>query len=188
MNGKVFRITPADIERLKNHCGPGRLVDAYVNWLPFVGELDTLIDQLENSFAGFKLEDGTGLFEAAGIDDYASPNELANLRAQDEKLDWRRISSDKLRRCYAAPTFMNARGFAFHLPAFLIASLNDDDGFGFPNRLLDNGLGSPAWMALLNQSQRNAISDILKVLAHHPEYAAKSHMIESIVHQLHNDG
>jgi hypothetical protein len=81
------------------------------------------------------LDDGIGLFQATGLDDYASDEELKRLRERDEKTAWRRISYADLERCYAAPSFFDAQGFVFHLPAFLIAELNDRHPYGFIDRL-----------------------------------------------------
>ena len=123
-NSPVFRIAEQDIEDLRMHVRDQSLIDAYSEWVTRGDELDSLIAEVENAFAGTLLGDGTGLLEAQGLDDYACKQELAEFRNNDEHADWRRIEIETLNRCYAAITFMNARGFVFHLPAFLIAELN----------------------------------------------------------------
>lgn len=81
------------------------------------------------TFSEQTLGNGIGLREANAIDVYAMLAERLEMRRRDERTDWRSIDSDTLNECYAAPTYMDAEGFAFHLPAFLIAELNDDYDF-----------------------------------------------------------
>ena len=121
-----------------------------------------------------ELGEGIGLLEAAGIDDYASDDERAALRAKDEKKDWRRISTESLNCCYSSPAFSDARGFVFHLPAFLIAELNDQHGYGFIDRLIDLDRPPSAWVDILSDEQKGAIIRVLQLVAQHPEYRHKS--------------
>ena len=51
---------------------------------------------------------------------------LVVFRNKDEKLNWQNIQIDDLNRCNSSPTFFDAQGMLFHLPAFLLASLNGD--------------------------------------------------------------
>ena len=166
----VFRITEDDIDELRSHTRDQSLIDAYAKWVGRGGEIDSLIRNIENAFIGMQLGDGTGLLEANGLDDYASDNELAELRSRDEHTDWRLIDLETLNRCNAAPTFMNARGFVFHLPAFLIAELNDNFGFGFIDRLFETNRLPCDWLPLLNDPQRDVIIDVLSTIIDHPDY------------------
>ena len=166
----VFRLTECDIDKLREHTRDESLVNAYAKWVNRCGELDSLIREVESAFNGMRLGDGTGLLEANGLDDYAPADELAVLRSRDEHEDWRRIEVDTLNQCYAAPTFMNPRGFIFHLPAFLIAELNDNFGYGFIDRLFETNQLPDDWMTLLNDAQRDAIIAVLSTIVDHPNY------------------
>jgi hypothetical protein len=82
------RITKADIEKMRNS-GYGRLaISAALATLALCGRADELIEQIATAFAGVTLEDGIGLWESDGIDDYCGPNELRARRAKDEKIDF----------------------------------------------------------------------------------------------------
>ncbi len=133
---RCFRIDDLDVEELRDHTRDQRLIDAFSHWVErFASRVDDVISEISAAFADTQLDDGIGLFQANGLDDYASEDELKRLRDRDEKTDWRRISCADLERCYAAPSFFDARGFVFHLPAFLIAELNDRHPYGFIDRL-----------------------------------------------------
>ena len=88
--------------------------------------MNQLRQKIESAFAGVTLQEGIGLYEAQGIDDYASHAQCQAYRAKDEKLNWQNISINDLNRCNSSPTFFDAQGMLFHLPAFLLASLNGD--------------------------------------------------------------
>ena len=140
------------------------------------------------AFAGVNLGDGIGLLEADGIDDYAVEAELANRRSRDERADWRRISVEMLNECYTAPSFMDARGFIFHLPAFLLAELNDRFNHGFIYRLFDANMLRNDWIRLLNVSQRDAIASVLALVRQHPDYRENSDEITVAITKLRKGG
>src|SRR5436190_8367262 len=85
---------------------------------------------IEAAFAGVTLGGGVGLQEAQGLDDYADDETRAAYRADDEKDDWHRIPAEALQRCNSSLSFFDAEGMRFHLPAYLLADLRDDYGFG----------------------------------------------------------
>jgi hypothetical protein len=74
-----------------------------------------LIAEIAAAFAGVRLGGGVGLFEAQGLDDYASVEERKALRERDEKDDWTRLSADALTRT-AASLSSTRRGCAFTSP------------------------------------------------------------------------
>ena len=78
---------------------------------------------------------------------------------------------------------MNSRGFVFHLPAFLIAELNDNYEYEFIDRLLDTN-SLPSWKHLLNRAQRDAITAALSLVAEHPSYRDNSEDIKLTISQL----
>ena len=75
-------------------------------------------------FAGCTLGDGIGLWEADALDDDADDEKLAEIRAKDEREDWRKLSEDDLAAGYVALNFTDAAGFRFLLPAFMLNELN----------------------------------------------------------------
>jgi len=89
-----------------------------------VSEIEALI---RDAFRDVTLGDGIGLYEARGMDDYADPRRLAKLRVADEKEDWQSISARALNDCAVSLSFFDEAGMRFHLPAFLIASLQLDE-------------------------------------------------------------
>lgn len=130
------RITQADIDRMQK-CGYDRsTISMAQTQLSLYERADEIIVQIATAFAGVTLEDGIGLWESAGIDDHVGQDELRALRAKDEKNDWRRIPTDDLSYCHAAPSFLDARGLYFHLPAFLAAELRGDFKQDFLGRLI----------------------------------------------------
>ena len=180
----AFRITKDDIENLRDHTRDQSLIDAFSRWLNRGDQLDSLIHQIENAFASLSLGDGTGLLEANGLDDYATKDELAKLRSSDEHTDWRRIDVDTLNRCHAALTFMNARGFIFHLPAFLIAELNDSFDYGIIDHLFEPNRLPNDWIPLLDNAQRNAIIALLSAIIEHPNYCDHAKDIEMAISRI----
>ena len=72
---------------------------------------------------GVTLGSGVGLLQAQGIDDYASAATLAEYRERDEKDNWSAIPAADLDRNYSSLSFFDADGMRFHLPAYLVATL-----------------------------------------------------------------
>lgn len=168
---RCFRIDELDLEELRDHTRDQTLIDSFAHWIEhFAPRVDEVILEISTAFANTHLGDGVGLFQATGLDDYASDEELQQLRARDEKIDWRLISYADLERCYAAPSFFDAQGFVFHLPAFLIAELNDRHPFGFIDRLFRTEEHPEGWCQLLTEKQRRAIISALKLIREHPNY------------------
>ena len=71
-----------------------------------------LIRRIFTAFRGVTLEDGVGLKQAEGMDNYGSPEQLAKLRHQDETENWERLSTDTLNECSSALSFFDAGGHA----------------------------------------------------------------------------
>lgn len=85
---------------------------------------EQLIQDINEAFQGVKLEDGIGLWEGQGLDDYATNEECRKLREQDEKDDWHKISLIDLYKCSSSLSFFDAKGMRFHLPQFLLFDLD----------------------------------------------------------------
>jgi len=88
---------------------------------------DIVIHQITNAFSDVKLGDGIGLWEAQAIDDYASKEEQKHARSKDEKENWKILKPEVLQKCNSSLSFFDAEGMRFHIPAFIIASIQDDD-------------------------------------------------------------
>ena len=189
-DNRTFRITQDDIEDLRERAN-GRtsvqpLIEAYEFWISRSAVLDFVIGMINDAFQGQTLGDGIGLLEAHGIDDYAGDQELAALRLQDEHLDWRCVKTETLNRCYAAPTFLDARGFIFYLPAFLIAELNDEFDFGFIDRLFDPNPIPEGWVELLTHPQRESVIAALNLVSEHPDYHHNKEPISMAISRIRN--
>lgn len=175
---RCFRISESDLAEWRDRWRDRaedpryqRLWDSLAKWIRYSAPLvDRVIAQIEEAFADTRLDNGIGLFEANGLDDYASDEELRRLRASDEKLDWRRISVADLASCYSSPTFFDPQGFVFHLPAFLLAELNDKHPYGFIDRLYSAEEYPTGWRGLLTNQQRDAIIATLELIREHPNY------------------
>jgi hypothetical protein len=131
-------------------------------------EAESIKQDIRSAFAGVRLGDGIGLFEAQGIDDFADPATCARYREDDEKDDWTAIAVEDLNRCYSSLSFFDAAGMRFHLPAYLIADL---DGAFLQD--LDFTLTMTSRMdeqfALLDPAQRAAVRRYLEFIADDPD-------------------
>lgn len=83
-----------------------------------------LIKQIKKAFKGVKLEDGVGLWESQGLDDYLTVQECKKLRRKDEKEDWNKIPLIDLYTCSSSLSFFDAKGMRFHMPIFLLFALD----------------------------------------------------------------
>lgn len=82
-----------------------------------------LIEQIREAFQGVQLEDGIGLMQAEVKDDYACI-EIQNFLAQhDEREDWSKLTASQLFACFCALSYVDAKGFRFLIPSFVIYSI-----------------------------------------------------------------
>jgi hypothetical protein len=157
------RITPATIDDMRaNGYDRSTIADAQAQ-LVLCGRADVLIEAVRRAFDGVLLEDGIGLQEAAGLDDYAGPDELERLRASDEKVDWRRISPNLLCRCEAAPSYLDAKGMRFHVPAFIVAELSGLIENGFISRLIRGSYSAKDFPRMLTQEQGEVLKSCVRL-------------------------
>lgn len=118
--------------------------------------------KVQHAFAEVQLGDGIGLYEAQGIDHYASEEDCANYRAKDEKTDWRHIKLEDLNQCNSSLSFFDAAGMRFHLPAFMQADLGEDVEFDLIHHLVFSSQ-TEEQQKLLNDAQRAVVIDYLKL-------------------------
>ena len=124
---------------------------------------------IETAFAGVTLGGGVGLSEADGLDDYADDATLAAYRANDEKDDWHRIPVEALRHFNCSLSFFDAEGMRFHLPAYLLADLRGDYGFGMAFCLTQTS-DYDYYFRLLSNAQRRAVRAFLLHILDDPDY------------------
>jgi hypothetical protein len=124
---------------------------------------------IEDAFAGVTLGGGVGLHEAQGLDDYADAATCAAYRANDEKDDWHRLSTEALNHCNSSLSFFDAEGMRFHLPAYLLAELRGDYGFGMTFCLTHLSDHCRTQFALLSPAQRAAVRAFLLHIQDDPD-------------------
>lgn len=124
-------ITQEDIEQMWANGHDYQSILEAENKLKRTKMLESLLAQIKSAFSDTILGDGIGLWEAKGLDDYEDSKTCATYRMKDEWLDWTAISLETLQRCNSSPSFFDADGFRFHLPAFMCADLTEDYGFDF---------------------------------------------------------
>lgn len=126
---------------------------------------------IEEAFTGVTLGKGGGLRQAQGLDDYADADTCGRYRAEDEKEDWRRIPIEALNACNSSLSFFDAEGMRFHLPAFLVADLRGDYGFGMAFCLTHLSDYNLAQFSLLSPMQRAAVRSYLLFIVDDQDYA-----------------
>lgn len=173
-----FRLTREQLDHFRNRIPPNEY-RAFSQWLnDYSSQVDVVIRNIEEAFAGVRLENGIGLKEANGLDDYESDKELKKLRQLDEKENWSAITIEELQGNFSSLSFFDAKGFIFHLPAFLIAELNDRLHQDFLGPLIEGILAPPGWHELLTSQQAAALVEVMQLVRKHPMF--EFHSIETI--------
>ncbi|MEM9622908.1 MAG: DUF6714 family protein [Pseudomonadota bacterium] len=122
---------------------------------------DAVLQAIQSAFHGVALGEGIGLWQAQAIDDYADEAAAQRARRQDEQMDWTRIPVAQLKQCDSSLCFFDAAGMRFHLPAFLCAELNGQNGSViFSLTQLDDYKRS--MLAALDGTQRGAVVQFLQ--------------------------
>ncbi len=174
--------SPADIEEMKARGYERETIDRALEQSKKWHEAESIRALIRKAFAGVKLGDGIGLCEAQGIDGYENEAACADRRAKDEKEDWSRISVEALKECNSSLSFFDDKGMRFHLPAYLLADLNGDYGYGVAFALTKTSSPEEQF-GLLNNEQREAVRCYLKFIENEPEYAFD---LEHITRALNN--
>lgn len=124
-------------------------------------ERHQVIEKIRKAFAGVSLGNGIGLKEAQGLDDYEDEWTCAKYRESDEKKDWTKFSPSELAKCHSSLSFFDPEGMRFHLPAFLIAELEETMWMSTElhlTRLDDYRLSQ---LSLLSTEQKRAVESFL---------------------------
>lgn len=138
---------------------------------------ERVADLVRIAFAGVKLGPGIGLWEAQGIDDYADFRKLRAYRARDEKEDWSVITAADLDYCNSSPSFFDAAGMRFHLPAFLLADLAGETKTAYITFTLTNTRTLTERFELLSPEQRAAVREFLLLRLSDPHRSFDHKMI-----------
>ncbi len=130
-----------------------------------------LVEKIKLAFADVKLEDGIGLWEAQGIDNYADEKQILDLRNKDERENLHQIPYQDIALASTSLSFVDAKGMRFLLAQFLIFDVLEKDIckeelFDAPDVvfILTNDLQSEykeIQFRLLNSLQMKAIIDFL---------------------------
>lgn len=180
----MFRITQADIEEMRARGYDRSTIAEAERMLQMTAEADAIVCAIEEAFRDVRLEDGIGLRESGGLDDYAGPEALKKLRESDEKDDWRRISLELLNQYSAAASFLDAKGMRFHLPALLTAELRDEYDHDIIGRVVENSVAAADYVDLLNDQQRDAVAMCLRFFLQFPWYSDAAEDIEAAIHRI----
>jgi hypothetical protein len=114
------------------------------------------------AFDGVTLGCGMGLRESDAHDDGAAPEAIAAARRADEEQSWDLISLEDLHRYGAFGWgYLDAESLRFHLPAFILADLNDASDGDLPHRLIEPSRQRDRLYSLLNLDQRMAVREFL---------------------------
>ncbi len=172
--------SPDDIAEMKARgYDPGTILEAERRSERWVAAQE-VCRTIEAAFAGVTLGNGVGLQEAQGLDDYADDAACAALRAGDEKDDWHHIPAEALNHCNSSLSFFDAEGMRFHLPAYLLADLRGDFGFGMAFCLAQTS-DYDRYFRLLSAAQRRAVRAFLLHIAEDPEYEFyRPHIISAL--------
>lgn len=118
--------------------------------------------RVRRAFDGVTLGCGIGLREADAHDDWATPEATAAARRADEKQSWDLISFEDLHRYGEFGWFfLDAESLRFHLPAFMLADLNDASNGDLPYRLVEPSRQRDRLYSILNLDQRMAVREFL---------------------------
>ncbi|MEM6258783.1 MAG: DUF6714 family protein [Planctomycetota bacterium] len=86
-----------------------------------------ILDQVKTAFWKVRLNGGLTLHQARACDDYKSDHEIEQAGRHDPEKHWISIDSEKLSRLADAVFFLDARGFLFYAPAYMILGLKQID-------------------------------------------------------------
>jgi hypothetical protein len=139
--------------------------------------------EIHRAFDEVKLGDGIGLWEAQAIDDYQGKEEQQKNRAKDEKENWQNIPVEALNACFSSPCFFDAEGMRFHLPAFIIAEIDDVYNFDFVFTLTHLTDYTLSQFSLLNKTQKTAVTKFLRWCLEKDSYRYSWTKIERAIHE-----
>lgn len=141
---------------------------------------ESIIEEIRTAFKGITLGSGIGLYHAYELDD----NWCAEANEIDEKHNWENISSKNLND-YGdrAQSFLDGLGMHFHLPAYMIQTLNnhhyDDIFFHICSEQVER-----SWLGLINSSQKQAIINFLEYSLSQNDFEGHYEIIQSGINSI----
>lgn len=176
----------ADIEEMKSRGYDISSINEAIELAKRGQVVEEVKEAIRNAFCDVRLGSGIGLFEAQGLDDYADEQTCAAYREKDEKENWQTISADNLNKCHSSLSFFDAEGMQFHLPAYLIADLNNEYHHGMAFALTQ-ATGLSETFFLLNDKQRAAVRKYLEFIKDEPDYSYHREHIENALSDYWSD-
>ena len=147
--------------------------------LPQLG-VEELLAEIEATFGAVRLGDGTSLHQADALDDYSPPEVVAAARSLDTEERWQGIPDEKVDQFDHTLPFMDAEGFRFHIPRFMVSAITRAGvecgtlggdatvyAFHFSDQLEGYAVSK---YALLSPEQRRTIARFLRFAASHDEW------------------
>lgn len=141
----------------------------------------SLISAIAEAFKDVELDGGIGLNEANAIDDYKDEQFQEECRKIDEKHHWNTIPSSVLNQFNSSLSFFDPEGMKFHLPAFMIAEIKGEYGFGMSFALTNLSDYSRSQFVLLSGKQREVVRLFLEFLLENPDYEFEKPAIRSAI-------
>lgn len=104
----------------------------------FESRRSALAAEITAAFDGVAREGGTTLHEAEARDDRRTEEEQRAARRLDTERRWQDVPDEDIRACGSALSFLDAKGFRYYIPAFMLYGLRhwDDDMNGVVNSCL----------------------------------------------------
>ena len=141
-----------------------------------------IIGQIYRAFRRVKRGRGVTLHEAVALDDYAPDEEQRAARHKDTERRWQAVPDAVLGDNNAIFSFLDARGFRYYLPAYMIWELTymDEDYSGAGEVLSGLSVPEPSdiWckytmqrFSILNKAQARAVCAFLRYCADWEWYA-----------------
>src|ERR1700680_2624371 len=106
-------------------CSRSVRIKLKTSYLRFENRISGLIAEIMTAFDGVSREDGTTLHEAMAIDDYKSDEEQQAARGFDTEQRWQDVPDEEILACESALSFLDAKGFRYYLPAFMVSRLKN---------------------------------------------------------------
>lgn len=130
-----------------------------------------MLARIESAFQGVQLGNGVSLHQARAMDDWEHDATVAAARALDTEERWQDISDEKLHRLSDTLPFMDAEGFRFHIPRFMVFNLNNEtsDSWAYASAIYWSDMRERTGdhLALLSNEQREVIQAFFEFHADH---------------------
>ena len=101
---------------------------------------DNLIVEIKAIFKNVTRENGTSIREADVIDDYGTTQERDQARRLDTDTHWSEVDIELLDPGCSCLCFMDAIGYRYHLPAYMVYTLKNGYGQVFNEPFVDSNI------------------------------------------------